>query len=194
MKTKTNTAFLISIFLLLAIFATAANAQQKYYKEIEKDIAKLRHGNDFSLTYKNDQTNVKLKFDLLKTNSTLANSFSSLSFAIDSIYVGPYIEQEAFMRKLCIDSNSKRFMFSSKRDLAFIINGKSLEYPPGERKTTLNRKSVNESLCWNLDIDTLSQLANARNANLLIGERKILLTNENIEAMFDFVNLLQIED
>ena len=161
------------IFAVICLVSGIARAQTKSFEDARIEITKFKNPELFSVAYERDLTTVKLSFDLREDNKSLRKPFKEFVFELSSVYSGPSIDHKPIRSLVCIRTRSKKFYFSSNRDLTFFADSKILRFFEGERSTELRKRKARENLCWEMDKEALGIVSKSGVISFQVGSQKV---------------------
>ena len=156
----------------------------------------MRIPNFFSARYKEkgDLTVVKVLIELRNEIETLKKKFKEFTFEIESIYVGPAIDEKPHRIRLCIKTRSKRFHFARENRLRLELDDGPIEFPSANRSSQLRGRKARENLCWDIDKALVNDFAKSRKFDFTVGGLRIELLPDHVKLLTDYSKLLAVSN
>ena len=183
--------FLFSILL----FAATAHSQSKTLEQVRNELATLQNSELFSAAYKEgkDLTIVKLSIDLRSENPILKKKFKEFGVEVESVYVGPSIDEKPFRSQLCVKTRAKRFHFARNNALTITLDSGPVDFPPANRSSQLKGRKARESLCWDVNKSLLSELGATQTFIFEVGSEKIEFGTNHIKLFAEYSKLIKVD-
>jgi hypothetical protein len=178
--------------LLLCI---CAFSQTKSLNAAETEIKTFANFSNYSAVYDEAKyvTRVEVSFDILEPKTALQKQFNKFEFKITSLFATDGIDQKPVRNSLCINTQSKKFFFSSNRNLTILLDGENVTLGEADRSTEVKGRKIKENLCWEIDMNLIKDFGKASTINFQIGTINNNINSPNLQFFKDYTKLLQID-
>lgn len=182
----------IPLILLLSI---CVFSQPKSLSEAETEIKTFANFGNFSAVYDAAKyvTRVEVGFDILEPNDALQKQFKKFEFRLTSLFAVRGIEDRSARNTLCLNTQSKRFYFSSERNLTILLDGDTINLGEADRSTEVKGRKVKENMCWEIDQEIIRDFGKAATFEYRIGTIRGNLNAAKLQFLKDYAKLLRIE-
>lgn len=188
-----NRYLIISAMILL--FCLCVFSQTKSVADAQNEIKTFANSGQFSIAYDSAKyaTVAEVKFDIVEPKTPLKKHFKEFGFKITSLFSNNGIEAKPSRSTLCISTRSKKFYFSSNRNLSLTINNDTISLGEADRSTKVKGGKVRENLCWEIDKDIVNDLGKSSTIKYEVGPVTGSLDSTKLQFFKDYAKLLRVE-
>ncbi len=180
--------------LAIFLFSVSAFSQTKPLTDAQAEIKTFSNPENFSVVYDSAKyvTKAEVSFDILERKTPLSKIFKKFGFKITSLFAIDGIDTKPVRSTLCINTQSKRFHFSSNRNLTLTINSEVINLGEANRSTKVKGRKIKEDLCWEIDQEILEDTEKAERIGYEVGRIKGSIDKLKLRFFKDFAKLLKI--
>ena len=186
--------FIVS-WAMVMLLSLCIFSQTKSITDAQNEIKSFANSSQFSVIYESAKyaTIAEVKFDIVEKKTPFAKVFKEFAFKITSLFSNNGIEAKPSRTTLCINTRSKKFHFSSNRNLSLTVDNEAITLGEAQRSTEFKRGKVRENLCWEIDKAIVDDLGKASSVKYEVGQVKGTLASAKLKFFEDYANLLLLE-
>ncbi len=162
--------FFVSSALIL-LFSICMFSQTKSIADAQNEIKTFTNSKQFSVVYDSAKyaTVAEVNFDIVEPKTPFQKIFKEFTFKVTSLFSNNGIESKTSRTTLCINTRSKKFYFSSNRNLILTIDSEAITLGEADRSTEFKGGRVRENLCWEIDREIVHDLGKSATVKSLNG-------------------------
>ncbi len=162
--------FALACFVLVGL-VIGASAQSKTLEQAQTQLAAFQSSAEFSLRYEETRyvTIASVKVDSIADNQDLKKQFKKLEWQLESYFAIKGIDETPVRVVLCLATQSKRFAFTSDRELTLNFDGEDIMLGEAQRTSEVKGGKARENLCWEVDSVITEHFEKATNASFAVG-------------------------
>ena len=180
---------------MILLFSVCAFSQVKTVDDAKNEINTFANSKQFSVVYDSAKyaTVAKVKFDIVERKTPFQKIFKEFGFTITSLFSNKGIEAKTSRTTLCINTRSKKFFFSSNRNLTLTVDNEAINLGEADRSTNVKGGKVRENLCWEIDREIVDDLGKSTSVKYEIAQVKGTLSSKKLQFFKDYARLLNID-
>ncbi|QQS40887.1 MAG: hypothetical protein IPM63_16195 [Acidobacteriota bacterium] len=155
---------------ILAALLSVASAQTKPLEKAQEEAANIP---EISVSYDETRylTIAKLTIDSREENEPLKKSTKKFEWTLESWFSVKGIDDKPARVVLCVDTQSKRFLFQRDSDLTLTFAGEDILLGEGQRTSEFKGRA-RENVCWEVDKMVVEEFGSAASASFSVAGLK----------------------
>jgi hypothetical protein len=190
----TNKALSAVVLVLLA--AVFSQAQSKSYADAAAEIRTFDDFTAFALSYDEARyvTIAEMKVEILGEKDDLRKTLKTFEWQMRSLFALKGIDAKPVQTLLCINSQSKTFLFSRENELTIFFHNEDVGFGVPNRSSELKGKKAGETLCWEINREIVEDLAKADKIEFQVGSIRTRIRADKLQVFKDYGKLLKVAE
>lgn len=191
---KYQFTLLIAPFVLaLTALSSHASAQTKSLESAQAEAAGTP---GVSIAYEENRylTVARITADSLPANKLLNKQFKRFEWTLETWFAIKGIDAKPARVVLCLATRSKRFAFTSDRDLTLTFDGEDVLLGEAQRSTEVKGGKARENLCWEVDEVITKDFAGATSAGFSIASVRGIFSPDDLSRLRSYGRLVTSKD
>ncbi len=182
--------------LLVLLTCGTCFSQIKSIEDAQNEIKTFNDLNAFSVLYDETKylTKAEISFEILEEKDNLRKQFSKFEWQMTSLFAIKGIEAKPVRNILCINSQSKTFVFSRENSLTILFSDGDVNFGEPNRLSEIKKGKANEKLCWEVDQEIFRDFADSEKIEFQIGIIKGQISPDKMQILKDYAKLFTVKD
>lgn len=188
-----NKTFAAILLILLSTFVCFS--QTKSFEDAQNEIKNFTDLAAFSFSYDESKymTVAEINVEVLGEKDDLRKRFSKFEWQMSSFFAIKGIDRKPVRNVLCINSQSKAFVFSRENSLTILFSDGDVLLGEPNRSSEVKRGKGIEKLCWEVDSEIFGDFAKSDKIEFQLGEVKGQIRADKMQIFKDYAKLLEVE-
>ncbi len=186
---------IFAAILLILLLSIAGFSQTKSFEDAQDEIKNFTDFAAFSFSYDESKymTIAEIKTEVLAEKDDLRKRFSKFEWQMSSFFAIKGIDRKPVRNVLCVNSQSKAFVFSRENSLTILFSDGDVMLGEPNRSSEVRRGKANEKLCWEVDSEIFGDFAESDKIEFQLGEIKGQIRADKMQIFKDYAKLLKVE-
>lgn len=182
--------------LLILLTYNICFSQIKSIEDAQNEIKTFSDLNAFSVLYDETKylTKAEISFEGLEEKDNLRKQFSKFEWQMTSLFAIKGIDAKPVRSILCVNSQSKTFVFSRENSLTIWFSDGDVNFGEPNRLSEIKKGKANEKLCWEVDQEIFRDFADSEKIEFQIGIIKGQISPDKMQILKDYAKLFTVKD